>query len=443
MEAQREAEAARMRRQRDALLEANLRGGHAAAPTPWKRTLAEAASADAARRPTVRVDGPTDARSLAAQPTVRLGAAASARPEARTLPEGRAPGQPPSRTPSRGQEMEVPAKWSSRSKGMLDAAMEGKTLHGGSSQRRAGELAGSSHLRASRSHELEFRKAGEAAKANPKSLLRLQDEDCDDDMGLRILGKFTMPDPNSTTRSVPMDDASKKRRRDELAERIRKSEEALRDKAKLASSKVRRPATLEKKKAALDGKALVHIALGGGDGEDRAARHKTRIPGSKFVAAFANNSEVARELGASGHEHEAEEEDEDRMLARFGTRAEHEAALLAAEDQLAVNFTAWHCGVCRTWTMSPATKCKMERHGVVRRTTKKRAFQCVKCSRRVSSIGDKKLLLNSCDKCGQYAWKAVSPLVTSPKLSHVAQAVVSAENFKPRGTEHAFSLKGA
>ena len=336
---------------------------------------------------------------------------------------------------------------SSRSQGILEAAMGGKTLQGGSGQRRAGEMAGSSHQRASRAHEMEFRRIGNQAKANPTSLLRLQDEGSDDDdgMGLLILSKFSVPDPNSTTRNVRMDEASKRKRREELGERIRRSEEALKDKARLASSKVRKPAALEKKKAALDGQALVEIALGGGeDGPGDGARgSRANMPGSKFVAAFADNSAVAKELGASDHGHEADAEDSERLLARFATRAEHEAALLAAEDQLAVNVVAWHCGVCRTWTMVPGNKCKMERHGVVRKTTKKRAFQCLKCSRRVATIGDRKLVKNSCDKCGQYSWKAVSPAAAAPKLAHVAQSIVAAENFQPRGTEHAFSLKQA
>ena len=428
VEAQREAEAARIRRLRDALLESAT---VPAVLTSSQEARVQVEIAEARARV---------ARAAATAPSSNAGPVRGGGPApmgARLAPGG-------DRRPSAAADAPVA---SSRSQGILEAAMGGKTLQGGSGQRRAGEMAGSSHQRASRAHEMEFRRIGNQARANPTSLLRLQDEGSDDDdgMGLLILSKFSVPDPNSTTRNVRMDEASKRKRREELGERIRRSEEALKDKARLASSKVRKPAALEKKKAALDGQALVEIALGGGeDGPGAGARgSRANMPGSKFVAAFADNSAVAKELGASDHGHEADAEDNERLLARFATRAEHEAALLAAEDQLAVNVVAWHCGVCRTWTMVPGNKCKMERHGVVRKTTKKRAFQCLKCSRRVATIGDRKLVKNSCDKCGQYSWKVVSPAAAAPKLAHVAQSIVAAENFQPRGTEHAFSLKQA
>jgi len=174
-----------------------------------------------------------------------------------------------------------------------------------------------------------------------------------------------------------------------------------------------------------------------------AAPAKAPAPGaSAFAASFSKFSAAGPSEGGvkSRYATEADLEEDEGLNKRMRVLEQKDQIARKMEETMSLEVRAFHCLDCETILEFRSRECAEHR---VHRIPKalKRFFRCKGCGRPESAINSR-FPRHVCGKCRARDWERTGML--RPKKDAAAdlapRASVTAEDLKPRGQEHSFSL---
>ena len=144
------------------------------------------------------------------------------------------------------------------------------------------------------------------------------------------------------------------------------------------------------------------------------------------------------EDGESLHADLAEDDVEADLMRTLDYLSKREGLTEAAEKVTSITVQAWKCA-CGCLTERQRPECASQGHGGRVLQVKKRFWACRSCKWRAVTL-DSTYPMRGCTHCGGSDFDK-TPLGGPPKKVDVNDGLACREALKPRGEEHAFSLK--
>jgi hypothetical protein len=168
-------------------------------------------------------------------------------------------------------------------------------------------------------------------------------------------------------------------------------------------------------------------------------RQPAAAPGGKrsFTEVFGAVT-AGMEDGESLHADLAEDDVEADLMRTLDYLSKREGLTQAAEKVTCITVQAWKCA-CGSLTERQRPECASQGHGGRVLPVKKRFWSCRSCKWRAVTL-DSTYPLRGCTHCGGSDFDK-TPLGGPPKKVDVNDGLACREALKPRGEEHAFSLK--
>ena len=166
----------------------------------------------------------------------------------------------------------------------------------------------------------------------------------------------------------------------------------------------------------------------------------TAAPKRSFASAFGDITSGADADRGSLHANLADDAADVAMHAALDALAKREGLHDAASKVTQLLATAWRCS-CGALSERRLPSCVAEGHGGSLTRAAKKFFVCKGCRRRTHTL-DVSYPLRPCSGCGGRDFdKAAAAPAGGPRKVDVHDGVACREAVRPRGEEHAFSLK--